>query len=452
MLRRVQQTIIERNLIRPGMHVVAAVSGGADSIAMLYALWFLRGRMKFHLSAAHLHHGLRGRDADRDALHVALVCSRLGIPCKVDHEAVALTRRRSGVSLEMAAREARQAFFLRMLETNHAHVIAVAHHRDDQVETVLMRLMGGSGIDGLSGMEYRATPASGLTVIRPMLDVSRIMIETFLKRHRIAWRNDRTNRDAVHVRNRIRHRVIPFLEKQGFSGINQSLVRLAEIMREESHFLHKQTVSKYRACRIDGGRKLNRDRLMKCSVAEQRRVIRHWLIEAGAGAREMDFALIQRIRHLLSVKQHGPVLLDRSLQVVIEGRVLMIRTTGRNVAKAVIAPTKLKVPGETRLELGRFVVKYPAEAHIRRDKDTPAMILRSRRPGDRIQPVGMDGTVTLKSLFIDHKVPARDRENVPVLEIGGSVVWVAGYRVAKQWSVPSPKSPSWRIRVEKQGA
>jgi tRNA(Ile)-lysidine synthase len=465
MLRRVQQTIIDRNLIRKGAHIVAAVSGGADSTALLYALWFLRDRLSFRLSAAHLHHGLRGNDADRDAEFVEQLCARLKIPLRLECVVPGSLERR-GESVEMAARKARHEFFQRTLLEFQADVVALAHHRDDQAETVLMRVLSGSGIDGLGGIDYANEPLPGLPVIRPMLDVSRKQIEHFLRTHRRLWREDKSNQRREFMRNRIRRVIIPRIEKERFTGVAQSLVKIAEIMREESVVLAKQT-SRLAKCCIKPGQPnaLYTDRVARLPVAEQRRVLRAWLSGCVTGERTIDFQRIEKIRNMLCDRESLVFALDSTSAIRKTGKTLVVEQIKQKKADAEWSPVKLRVPGVTVMEKAGLVVtvkssngykkqvprigQYPAVAYIRRDaKNIPEFILRSRRPGDRLSPTGMSGSVTLKDLLINQKIPVEQRSKIPVLACGSEVVWVAGYRVAQSWSVLSSKSPSWRIQIE----
>ena len=464
MLRRVHQTIVQRKMIRRGMHVVAAVSGGADSMAMLYALWFLRDKLGFQLSAAHLHHGLRARSADRDVSHVTATCARLGISCVVEYEAVGQARKRTGVSIEMAAREARHAFFRKTLRSLNADTMALAHHRNDQAETVLMRLLTGGGLEGLAGMDYVSVPAEGVPVIRPMLDVSRHEIEGFLERHRISWREDPSNQTSDFLRNRIRNRIMPFLAKQGFAGVMPSLNRLADIMREESALATKQTKAALSHCLADKhGNKLKTARIAALSVAEQRRLLRLWLAGREMGERGLDYATIERLRRLIH-HHHGAVALSGEWRVENNGRHVELRRETPVAAKKTLGNIPLSVPGITSLpEYGLIITitaetgyqrnkqligRYPAEAFMTRTNKIPALLIRGRKAGDRMAPVGMSGSVLLKELFVNQKIPAAARDNIPVLECDGEIVWVAGYRIARRWAVPSPKARSWKIRID----
>ena len=468
MLRRIVQTIAERDLIRPGDHIVAGCSGGADSVALVHALWFLQTRLNFHLSVAHLHHGLRGKSADADARLVDALCARLGLPLIMEKVSVRAVKAQRGGSVEMAARAARHDFFRRVLEQTGADAIALAHHRNDQAETVLMRLLSGSGLEGLGAMDYRAEPSPGVTVIRPLLDATRDQITAFLTKHKLAWREDATNRDPAMLRNRIRHRILPSLAREGFPQVVNALARLSDVVREETNLASAQT----RRRRLPGhGDPLPVKRLASVSIAEQRRFIRAWLADVPSGARALDFQTTEKIRALVRDGATGTVPMGRGASVSRVGEALVFRIAASPAlrAPAPLTPVALAVPGVTDVPgtpwsvcvtatrgFRRSAVSVgtiPCEVYLRREAGkTPPLMIRARRPGDRFTPTGMPGTVTLKDLFIDHKIPVSQRSLVPVLVAGDDVVWVAGHRVDARWAVPGGNAPSWRVRIEQKTA
>jgi tRNA(Ile)-lysidine synthase len=462
MRTKVLATIHRHHLFRPDMHVVLAVSGGLDSMALLHLLHVLRVDTGVNLSALHVHHGLRARDADKDAELVNETCSRLGLPCylkRIDVE----KRRTAGVSLEMAARQARLEAFRDVCRDIQADVVATAHHRDDQVETILMRLLTGCGLDGLAAMDYRSEPLPGLHIVRPLLDLTRSELEAYARDKNIHWREDRSNRDTAITRNRIRRVILPFLARQGFAGAGDALFRLAGLARDENQLLEDLTGEWLEACR--SGKRLRRARLLDLPVAAQRRVLRRWMAGHGLADRKLDFARLESMRLAISGAGNGKMAISRDILLVWRHGWVSLERDIEVVAKPKLHVHKLNVPGFIELkELGlrvevtraigfkRLVTppgKYPAVSYLRREAQPPELHIRSRKAGDRIHPAGMKGSMSLKEMFINLKIPVHRRPAIPLVTAGDQVICVPGYRVARGWEVPDAKSPSWRIEVTK---
>ena len=236
MLEKTQHSVRKHGLIRRGQHVLVAVSGGADSVAMLLALDELKRLLGIRLTVAHLNHHIRGNEAKKDAEFVRKLAAGLKIPFVGGDADVPRLAKSRGLSIEMAAREARYEFLADAARKKGADVIATAHTADDQAETVLLKLCRGAGSRGLSGIP-RETTINGVRVVRPLLDVTRVEIESFLRRKKQAWREDRTNRDTAYLRNRVRHELLPMLESKLNPGIREALLRTADILREEDDLL-----------------------------------------------------------------------------------------------------------------------------------------------------------------------------------------------------------------------
>ncbi len=462
MRAKVLATIQQHQLFRPGDHVLIAVSGGLDSMALLDVLNALQEQTGVLLSVVHVHHGLRARDADRDAELVRDACTSLGLPFhlkRVDVKGLC----KAGVSLEMAARQVRLEVFREVCRDIHADVVATAHHRDDQVETVFMRLLAGSGLEGLSGMDYRSEPVTGLQIVRPFLDLKHSELEVYARKQSLLWREDRSNRDTTITRNRVRRIILPFLAKQGFPGAGDALVRLAGLARDENQLLQELSVNWLRTCQ--SGNRLRRTRLLALPVAAQRRVIRGWMAGQGVAGRKLDFARLESVRVALSGASNGKIALARRLSLVWKHGWVSLERDTEVVAKTEIRVQALNVPGVTVLREHRLRVevspakgfkrlvtppgKYPAVSYLRRESKAPPIHIRGRRPGDRIEPVGMSGSVSLKDLFINLKIPVHRRSAIPLIVAGDQVICVPGYRVARGWEVPDAKSLSWQVVISK---
>lgn len=458
MLPFVHRTILRHGLIPPKCHVLVGVSGGADSVALLYALHHLRPRLSFALTAVHVHHGLRGAEADADAEFVQLLAWRLGVPCVVEKVNVAQQARREGISVEMAGRRARHEIFARVAREVGADRVALAHHADDQVETVLLRLLRGTGVQGLGGMAARAT-VNGLCLIRPLIEVRHTAAVSFLKAHGLTWREDATNRDIALLRNRVRAELLPFLEEHFSPAVRANVLRTARAVREDQAWLDEVVTPMAQSARASGDA-LRAEVLCRLPAAARRRILGAWLVERGLPAERLDFAVWERCEAWLAGA--APRLsLPGGLHLVRAGRRLVVQ---RGVAEAAPAYA-FDVPGPgvwSEPGWGVQVTTTRTTGFVRQRERPPGpgkfvafvdenrrgaepLQVRTRQPGDRMRPFGLKGSVKVQDVLVDLKVPAGLRDRLPVVTCGREIVWIPGYRVARDWAVPGPAAPSLRL-------
>jgi len=462
MIEKIRFSLKKHKLLLPGQHVLVAVSGGADSTALLLALRDLARMLKVQITAAHLNHGIRGKEADADAAFVQKLATQLDIPCVQDKVSVPSLARQTGLSLEMAAREARYEFLARTARDIKADVMATAHTSDDQAETIILKLGRGAGLRGLTGIP-RETVLHGIRVVRPMLEIGRKEIVQFLRQRKQAWREDRTNADVSYLRNRVRHEILPLLEAKLNPGIRQTLARTADVLREEDRLLDNLAYHALAKCsELDGS--LNIRILMREPLAVRRRVLRLWLVTYGVTPELLDFDTVDRVENLIqNRKGTGKVEIIGNYRVI--KRYEQISLFHEKAPSAKSFRIQVRVPGETlvkdanlcivtslepglkkqkRLRMGMF----PAWASIR--YSTPGkrkLVVRSWRHGDRMKPFGMTGSKKLQDIFVDEKVPMDQRSGVPVFECDGEIVWIPGYRVARGWEVKDPKATALQVRV-----
>ncbi|MFC1467609.1 tRNA lysidine(34) synthetase TilS [Verrucomicrobiota bacterium] len=447
----IRDAIETHALIEKGQRVIVGVSGGADSVALLYVLHFLSSRLGFEMAAAHLHHGTRAEASDADMRFVQELCWRLGIHCFTREVDVPKRAKRSRRSLEMEARAARHGFFADMMQRTHADAVVLAHTADDQAETFLLKLARGAGLRGLSGMNWDQA-LRGFRTVRPMLGVTRAEIEEFLNHHGLKWREDASNTDLRFKRNCVRHEVLPFLEEKLNPNIRQTLLRTMDVLREEDEWVSGIAASYLKSVSSPTGDVVFGDRLAVYSPAARRRVIMNWLLQNDVPRAAVNFECVRRVDDLL-LSQGG----SRHIQVTDKLRVVnqygklrvshIKRANGASFEATLEASGVTWVPRcrlEVKVEAGRGIVQdvasrigeFPSTAAIDLEKvGERTLIVRSIRDGDRMRPLGMSGSRKLQDILVDEKVPRDLRRELPVVECEGEIVWFPGYRISEDWKV-----------------
>ena len=438
LLERVKRTIGEHRLLEVGDRVLVAVSGGPDSVALLRVLQLLEPEFGLSLRVLHINHGLRGEESDREERFVADLAERLGIPAESVRISLADLAGSGQGSLQQVGREVRYQLLQQAAERWRCSRIGLGHHADDQAETILEHLLRGSGREGLTGMPYRRGP-----IVRPLLDVTRREIEAFLQRQQLEFCVDSSNLKPVYRRNRLRLELIPLLKREYNPGLVEGLNRMAALLRDEEELLEEL------AGRAASGMGVvfDRDRvripvaeLLRQPVALQRRILRRALQRLAGQPGGVYYEQVARLRELAANPASGRVAhLAGDLQGRREYQWLVLEHR-RRADREGYWEHPLQIPGRTRLpEIGAVVEAEIGEAGPPQGDDPNRVVLdldrvsfpifaRSRRPGDRFYPLGLEGSQKVKKFFIDHKVPREARERAAVIGSGGDIYWLAGWR------------------------
>jgi tRNA(Ile)-lysidine synthase len=445
--KRISGFIREYGLLSGGEKVLVAVSGGPDSVCMLHALNSFRETLDIQLHIAHLDHGLRGDESKADAAYVESVAAALGIPATIERKDVAEWRKMSRTSLEEAAREVRYRFLEGLARQIGAKRVAVGHTRDDQVETTLMHLLRGSGIQGLRGLKAAAPIPygprdDGIWVIRPLLEVTRLETGAYCTAHNLHPRTDTSNEQVRFLRNRIRLELIPLL-RQYNSDIDSALVRLADLAGEDADFIDEQASVICSAAVTSEGclTCLDSGKLRGLPLALQRRVFRIMLERAYGSLRDIEAAHVDSLVRLLFSDTGRSVHLPGGTVVANERNRMVISAPGSAACPWPVLDRDhvLNVPGETGLPGWRVSATIMSENFFKEDDIFSAsfdlarvgrqLTVRGRKAGDRFHPLGMAHSRKLQDFMVDSAIPRSWRGSVPIVCSPGQVVWVVGWRI-----------------------
>jgi len=459
-LQRIAQTIARHRMFEPAQQVGVAVSGGADSVCLLYVLLELAPRWGLHLSVLHLDHGLRGEESRQDAEFVRRLADQLGLPLSLRETPVA----QSPDNLEQAARQARLAFFRETISSGAVQRIATGHTRSDQAETVLFRFLRGSGTAGLAGIR----PVTSEGIVRPLIEIERSEVQQFLLQRGIAWREDSTNRGLQFARNRIRHELLPQIAREWNPAIGETLANTADwALAEEAWWdaeIDRLAAEHFTAVDDAGAILLRAPVLAALPLAVARRLVRRAMELAKGDLRAIDFGHIRSVMDLArSTEGHGRLQapgLDifRSFEWLRFGKLGGGLET-RNYRLTLAVPGTVRVPG-TNLTISLELIDKLAPS-VSSDwvynsqmgcldwqRLSGSLELRNWRPGDQYQPVGYSGQEKIKTLFQQARIPLWERRHWPVLTDGPSIVWARRFGPAAALVAEQDAKVILRIRED----
>jgi len=442
-IKKVRETIIRYGMTDPGDLLVVAVSGGPDSVCLLDILNQLSDDLEVRLVVAHFNHGLRQAEDEHETRLVRKLAESMDLPFETEKTSLL---GEGSASMEERARDARYEFFEKVRERSHARKIAVGHNLNDQAETVLMRLLRGSGPSGLAGIP----PIRDNRIIRPLIEVKREDIESYIAARGLPYAIDSSNLDIRYLRNRIRIELMPMM--LGYQPqLVEHLGRLATILRGEDSYMEGQAadwVERETEPGPNSDISVPVSSFMKLPGPFRNRVARHLLKKIGNGLRRIDHDHIQSISSLANgVSPQGMTDLPNGLVVK---KVYDTLTFSSGEEQGVLESSYiLEGPGTLHMEhMGRSISIEEKEVgadHDMGDSEWTAyldagrleypLLVRNFRPGDRFIPLGMKGHKKIKDFFIDLKVPSEVRAAIPILTSQDKVVWVCGYRIDERFKV-----------------
>lgn len=481
MLSKIIDFINKNSLFSPGDNILAAVSGGPDSVCLLHVLFSLQKDLALkRLGIFHLDHLLRGAESDADVKFVIELASQFDIPVIIKSRDIKAYAKQHKLSIEEAAREVRFDELLKTAKDKDYSVIALGHTADDQVETVLMRLIRGTGSKGLIGIQPKRK-IKNMQIVRPLLSITREEILAYLAENSISFRTDSSNLTGILMRNKIRRDLIPLLEKDFNREIKTILRRFAEIQEAEYTFISQYADEIYKKISREQENNiyLSIPRLLGQSKAIQMELIRNAINNIKGDTRNITFKHINDSIKLLNGKTGKYICLPDSLYILKEYDHLII-SKEKSVLKT-LEETRLNVPGITEIDrtgisiaidnkkktslqsikkkkvslksicqqikLGKTV---ELKEFVDADKTGTLLTARSREDGDRYRPFGLQGTRKIKDIFIDEKIPVTIRDYLPLICTKDKIIYLTGYRITEEMKVTQKTKNILQITIKIQ--
>jgi tRNA(Ile)-lysidine synthase len=443
----------KHQLVPDGEKLVVAVSGGADSVCLLHILANLQKELKIRLHIAHLNHQLRGADSDADAEYVADLAHKLKIPSAIEKRDVKGYQKEQRLSLEEAAREVRYRFLAEVAEAIGAGRVAAGHTKDDHIETILMHLVRGSGTRGLRGLQPVTLWQSGsLTIIRPLLEISHEETEDYCRQYNLTPRLDASNLSLSPLRNRVRQQLMPLLESYN-PAVAEALLRTGRIADDDITFLDEQVAQLWANVVRQEGKSLILD---KAAFEPLAPTLKRYLLRAAVerllgSAKDVEMRHIEEMMSLANKTAGKRLNLPGGLTFAIEYERYLL--TPDLATLSPFPPLKgefsLNIPGETRLPGWRVEAAILEREEISNEDDFTAyfdisksgdkLTVRTRKRGDRFQPLGLAQPKKLGEFMIDAKIPQAWRGRIPLVCSKEQILWVVGWRLDERAKV-SPET------------
>ncbi len=462
---RVKNTILNNCLIEKGEHIVIGLSGGPDSVCLFHILSQLKEELGIRLHAVHINHGLRPGAADEDQRYVEGLCEEYHVPCHSYSFDVNRIAKEEGISGEEAGRRVRYQSFFEVAgritaETGATVKIAVAQNMNDQAETVLMRILRGTGTDGLCGIEYLRKENTKGTVIRPLLDVSREEVETYCRENLLKPQIDLTNLEPIYTRNKIRLELLPYLSENFNTNIMLALNRLSKIAKEDKDYFGQRVemlITEHAVMQEPERIEISLQLLRSAPPAIRHRLIMRLYEHIGLSRNITASHLEQADRLLMEGKPSSMTDFSSGYAMGISYETVgfykkrekettnfeyLIHMEGITDISELKARIGVKILSrrdwetlegkEKKFRNGCGTCRLSHDKIVESGRD---LILRTRRQGDFIIPLGMQGRKKLQDFFVDEKYAREVRDRIPILCLGSEVIWVVGSRINENYKV-----------------
>jgi len=467
MLSQLKKTVKAHGLIKKGDRVLLCISGGPDSMVLLHLMSTLADSYGISLYACHLDHMLRGRNSSCDRRFAKEISRNYAMPFIGRKRDVGKIASSGKLSIEEAARKTRYEFYKYAAEKVKANSIATGHNLDDQAETVLMRMIKGSGLTGLSGIPYKRK-LGPYKLIRPLLDIKRIQILEYLRLNNMPYRIDSSNTHTRFLRNKIRHELIPLLEKEYNPKVKYALWVISRTLREAEDYIHLQAQKEYKSlCGPKGPSvKLGIKRLGSIHPSIRHELIRIIIKALKGDLRQIDYRNLEQIQSVLNgeknatdlpaticVNRTDGYLVISKRPAATSGRVSEVRERRLNIPGAVLIPAMglilkaKRIHKKPSFEKEKRGIKKKKAEYIDGAKIKGGFLVRYWKNGDRMRPLGMKSEKKLQDIFVDEKIPNIERKKIPLVTYRGKIVWIAGYKLGDDFKVRSDSKVIIRLSL-----
>lgn len=462
MLNKVINYIKDNNLIEEEDKVLVALSGGPDSVCLLHILYKLKKMLNIELGAIHINHMLRGEDSDNDEKYIGELCNKLGINYYVKRIDIDYISKNTNVSLEVAGRNERYKAFEEIRSNNGYNKVAVAHNSNDQAETILMRMMRGTGLEGLTGIKAKREDG----VIRPILCLSRSEIEIYCEENKLNPRIDSSNYERIYSRNKVRLDILPYMKENFNKDIIETLNRMALILQKDNDFIEEYSKRCYNIYCKKYSNKLEVSKELFENEMESivTRVIIMAFKEISKSCQNFEMKHIYEIVNLS--KRDTGKMINLTNNIICENLYgdIIFKGNDNNQKNGYSEIIIDKNNISNKVTFDNYIVSFELISNKNKvefsknnliklfnyDNIEKEIIIRYRKDGDRITPLGMNGSKKLKDIFINLKVPREKRDSIPILCFDDKISWVVGYKTSQESRITNDTKNILKITFDRK--
>ncbi|MDY4079494.1 MAG: tRNA lysidine(34) synthetase TilS [Clostridium sp.] len=460
MKKRFLKFIKEKNIVKSGDKILVGLSGGPDSVCMLNLLCSIRDEEKIEVAAAHINHMLRGEEADKDEEYSKRLCESLGVRFfskRIDINKYALE---TGKSSELAGREARYDFFNEIINKINFNKIATAHNANDQAETILMRIMRGTGLEGLGGIPV----AREGKYIRPILFMKREEVEQYCKENNLNPHIDATNLERIYSRNKVRLDILPYMKNNFNPNIVETINRMALLLQDDNEFIEEEVNKAYKDnCFERENSIVISKNLFNIHSAIVTRVIRKALFKINKSNYDMEMKNIEDIIELSNLGTNKRVDLPKDIYAENVYGDIIIRKKEyikNKLSNELILNKKDILHNEVIFD--EYIINFDVvnNKDIKQENDElikkfdydkiNIVTIRYRKDGDRITPLGMKGSKKLKDIFIDMKIPKEKRDEIPLIQFNDDISWIVGIKMSDKFKITKETKHILKVSVKRK--